>query len=136
MGYRSEVGLCLDVAGEKTLAETLRNLKTHNEHAGIIQELFAAAEKNRTRNPALPPTIGNGSNDTRAIRMWLLWNLSWKSWKMTITCSSAWVNPMTIPNTGEDFGKILLACVWCGASPLIEDQVFSVAHEYIAVRLC
>ncbi|MDR2050263.1 MAG: hypothetical protein LBQ63_00595 [Deltaproteobacteria bacterium] len=45
MGYRSEVGLCLDAAGEKTLAEALQNLETHNEHAGSIRELFASAER-------------------------------------------------------------------------------------------
>jgi hypothetical protein len=47
MGYRSEVGLCLNAVGEKTLAESLQNLEADNEHAGIIRGLFASAEKKR-----------------------------------------------------------------------------------------
>jgi hypothetical protein len=47
MGYRSDVGLCLDATAEKSLAEALRTLEGQNEHAGIIRELFTNAEQKR-----------------------------------------------------------------------------------------
>jgi hypothetical protein len=47
MGYRSEVGLCLDAAGEKTLAEALQNLEEGNEHVGGIRGLYAFAKRNQ-----------------------------------------------------------------------------------------
>jgi hypothetical protein len=45
MGYRSDVGLCLNTEGKKILQDALSALEGDQEHTRLIRELFNSAER-------------------------------------------------------------------------------------------
>jgi hypothetical protein len=52
MGYRSDVGLCLNVKGKKGFQDALDALEGNQEHTKIIRELFGYAEKREDTDSA------------------------------------------------------------------------------------